>query len=199
VGVQKHSRGDYNEGCAGCVHGSGGLFGYLTSVSTQLVQATINRSSPLSIGSRSNAPSESVHSIDGVRRFAKFQHREIAKTGLCFIPPGPPPYKGHWFGNKQIHGGVFVDKASENLPPDPSLQNPLSSREVTVIPYIGPEIVEALRARQSFSELARPVLPKRSAARQNTSEPIPFPHMLSSLCHSNALVAVMGLVTRWLL
>jgi hypothetical protein len=68
-----------------------------------------------------------------------------------------------------------------------------------VIPYIGPEIVEALTAKQSFLELAPPVLPKRSAARQNTSEPIPFPHTLSSLRHSNVLVAVMGLLTRWLL
>jgi hypothetical protein len=79
------------------------------------------------------------------------------------------------------------------------IANPLSSREVTVIPYIGPEIIEALRAKQSFPELAPSVLPKHSAARQNTSEPIPFPDMLSSLRHSNALVAVMGLVTRWLL
>ncbi|MCU1252829.1 MAG: hypothetical protein JWQ49_5858 [Edaphobacter sp.] len=93
----------------------------------------------------------------------------------------------------------FVDEASENLPPHHSLHNPLSSREVTVIPYIGPEIVEALRAKQSLPELAPPVLPKRSAAGQNTSEPIAFPHTLSSLHHSNALVAVMGLLTRWLL
>jgi hypothetical protein len=92
----------------------------------------------------------------------------------------------------------FVDNASEISHRIPSLQS-MSLREVTVIPYIGPEIVEALRARQSFPELALPVLPKRSAARQNTSEPTPFPHMLSSLRHSNALVAVMGLVTRWLL
>ncbi|MDT7810234.1 MAG: hypothetical protein QOJ42_150 [Acidobacteriaceae bacterium] len=68
-----------------------------------------------------------------------------------------------------------------------------------MIPYIGPEIVEALRARQSSAELAPPVLPNRSAALQNTSEPIPFPHTLSTLRHSNALVAVMGLLTRWLL
>jgi hypothetical protein len=68
-----------------------------------------------------------------------------------------------------------------------------------VIPYIGPEIVEALRAKQSFRELAPPVLPKRPAARQNTIQPIPFPHTLSSPRHSNALVAVMGQLTRWLL
>jgi hypothetical protein len=68
-----------------------------------------------------------------------------------------------------------------------------------VIPYIGPEIVEALRASHSLPDLALPVLPKRSAARQNTNELIPFPHLLSDLRHSNALVAVMGLVTRWLL
>jgi hypothetical protein len=86
-----------------------------------------------------------------------------------------------------------------DLPPHFSLQNPLSSREVTVIPYIGPEIVEALRAKPSFPELAPPVLPKTSAARQNSSEPIPFPHTLTSLRHSNALVAIMGLLTRWLL
>ena len=68
-----------------------------------------------------------------------------------------------------------------------------------MIPYIGQEIVEALRARSSLPDLALPVLPKRSAARQNTNEPISFPHVLSNLRHSNALVAVMGLVTRWLL
>jgi hypothetical protein len=107
VGVQRHSRGNYNEGCAGCVHGSGGLFGYLATVSTQLVQATINRSSPLSIGSRSNVPSESVHSIYGVRRFAKLHHREIATRLDCASSPVPPPYKCRWY-RKQIHRGVLL-------------------------------------------------------------------------------------------
>jgi hypothetical protein len=68
-----------------------------------------------------------------------------------------------------------------------------------MIPYIGPEIAEALRSRQRSPELAPLVLSKYSGACQNTSEPISFPHMLSSLCHSNALVAIMELVTRWLL
>jgi hypothetical protein len=49
-----------------------------------------------------------------------------------------------------------------------------------VIPFIGPEMVEALRAKQNFIDLPPPVLPKRSAARQKTSEPIPSPHTLSA-------------------
>jgi hypothetical protein len=69
----------------------------------------------------------------------------------------------------------------------------------TVIPFIGPEIVEVLIARQSSSEPASPVLPKCSAALQDTSEPISFPHMLASLRHSNVLVAIMTLFTRGLL
>ncbi len=68
-----------------------------------------------------------------------------------------------------------------------------------MIPYIGPEIAEALKSRQSSSELAPPVLSKYSGACQNTSGPISFPHTLSSLRHSNALVAIVELVTRWLL
>jgi hypothetical protein len=68
-----------------------------------------------------------------------------------------------------------------------------------VIPYIGPEIAEAMKSRQSSPELAPPVLSKYSGACQNTSKPISFPHMLSSLRHSKALVAIMELVTRWLL
>jgi hypothetical protein len=68
-----------------------------------------------------------------------------------------------------------------------------------MIPYIGPERAEALRSRQRTPELAPLVLSKYSGACQNTSEPISFPHMLSSLRHSNALVAIMELVTRWLL
>lgn len=66
----------------------------------------------------------------------------------------------------------------------------------TVIPYIGPEIAQALRSRQSSPELAPPVLSKYSGACQNTSEPISFPHMLASVRHSNALVAIMELVRR---
>ena len=68
-----------------------------------------------------------------------------------------------------------------------------------MIPYIGPEIAEALSSRQSSPEPAPPVLSEYSGACQNTSEPISFPHVLSSLRHSNALVAIMELVTRWLL
>jgi hypothetical protein len=68
-----------------------------------------------------------------------------------------------------------------------------------MIPCIGPEIDEALRSRPRSPELAPLVLSKSSGACQNTSEPISFPHMLSSLRHSNALVAIMELVTRWLL
>lgn len=67
-----------------------------------------------------------------------------------------------------------------------------------MIPYIGPEIVEVLRAKQTSRELAPPVLPKRSLARQNASKPISFPHMIFSLKHSDALMAIAGLVTRWL-
>jgi hypothetical protein len=68
-----------------------------------------------------------------------------------------------------------------------------------MIPYIGPEIAEALRSRQRSPELTPLVLSKYSGACQNTSKPISFPHMLSSLRHSHALVAIMELVTRWLL
>src|SRR5258707_15620303 len=41
------------------------------------------------------------------RRFAKFHHREIALRLDCASSPSAPPYKGRWFGNKQIHGGVL--------------------------------------------------------------------------------------------
>jgi hypothetical protein len=68
-----------------------------------------------------------------------------------------------------------------------------------MIPYIGPEMAEALRSRQRSPELAPLALSKYSGARQNTNEPISFPHMLPSLRHSNALVAIMELVARLLL
>jgi hypothetical protein len=66
-----------------------------------------------------------------------------------------------------------------------------------MIPYVGSEIVEVLIARQSFSKPASPALPKRWATDQR-SEPVPFPHILSNLRHSNALVAIIGLITRCL-
>ncbi len=68
-----------------------------------------------------------------------------------------------------------------------------------MMPYIGPEIVEVLRARQTSPELAPPVFPKRSPARQNTSKPISFLHMPCRANHSNALVVIVEMVTRWLL
>jgi hypothetical protein len=64
-----------------------------------------------------------------------------------------------------------------------------------MIPYIGPEIVEVLRASPN---LASQALPKVSAARRKSSEPIPSTHILSNLLHSNTLVAIIGLVARWL-
>jgi hypothetical protein len=74
-----------------------------------------------------------------------------------------------------------------------------------VIPYIGPEVVAVLKAGLSSREPASPALANRLDDRQNRKEPIPFrrldyfPHMLSSQRHSNAWVAMIGLVTRWLL
>jgi len=64
-----------------------------------------------------------------------------------------------------------------------------------MIPYIGPEIVEVLRASP---DLASPALPQVSAAYRKNSEPIPSTHILSNLRHSNTLVTIIGLVTRWL-
>jgi hypothetical protein len=66
-----------------------------------------------------------------------------------------------------------------------------------VIPYIVPEMVEALKPRQSAPEPVPPILPKRSAARQNASKPISFPHVLAILRHSDALVAVMRQFILW--
>jgi hypothetical protein len=78
-----------------------------------------------------------------------------------------------------------------------------------VIPYIGPEVVAVLKAGLSSPEPVSPALAKRSDAHPNRKEPIPFrpmvsslghfPHMLSGQRHSNAWVAMIGLVTRWLL
>jgi hypothetical protein len=78
-----------------------------------------------------------------------------------------------------------------------------------VIPYIGPEVVAVLKAGLSSAEPVSPALAKRLDDRQNRKEPTPFRRMLSSLAHflhmlsgqrhSNAWVAIIGLVTRWLL
>jgi hypothetical protein len=56
-----------------------------------------------------------------------------------------------------------------------------------MIPYIGPEIAEALKSRQRSPELAPLVLSKYSGACQNTSEPISFPLVLHRIDHPKCL------------
>ena len=69
----------------------------------------------------------------------------------------------------------------------------MSSREVYNDSLHPPGNSRSLEIKTEISRTALLVLSKYSGACQNTSEPISFPHMLSSLRHSNALVAINGL------
>jgi hypothetical protein len=68
-----------------------------------------------------------------------------------------------------------------------------------MIPHIGSEMVEVLRARQISPEPAFPVLPTGLAGHHTEARPSSLPHMISSLRHSNALAAIIRIVILWLL
>jgi hypothetical protein len=122
---------------------------------------------------------------------------ELRQVPDCasFILSGLPTYECQWFGNKQIHRGVLVDRCKRESLTASFVAIHCARARFPVIPYIGPEIVEVLRAS---SEHTSPAFPKSSVVHQKRGDPIPSTHILSNLRHSNTLVAIIGLITRWL-